>query len=316
MPEPLVGTLPQEKLNTIAKEKLNEDPDRLENDLKAIKDWIKKQPHLDGHIPTDDKLLLYFLRGCKFSLERTKEKLDFFYSIKANCPEWFDNWNVDDDRVLGMVRQGLFIRLKGYDKEGRYVFVNRNGELNPETQSVADQFRLFFIMQELIMHDCTQDSITGFSGIIDMDKMGLKHAALYTPSLGMKAMVVWQDAYPTRPQVLHMVNLPPAMEAVFTLYKSFANEKMQSRMNAHPKSDGYEALIGSLGKEVLPKEYGGTNGTLQDHIEYTVKIFEDNRQWFADVCKYKAEERKRPGKAKTYSDIFGMEGSFRKLNVD
>lgn len=55
-------------------------------------------------------------------------------------------------------------------------------------------------------------------------------------------------------------------EAVFTLYKSFANEKMQSRMNAHPKSDGYEALIGSLGKEVLPKEYGGTNGTLQDHI--------------------------------------------------
>ena len=50
--------------------------------------------------------------------------------------------------------------------------------------------------------------------------------------------------------------------------------------------------------------------------DYTVKIFEDNRQWFADVCKYKAEERKRPGKAKTYSDIFGMEGSFRKLNVD
>ena len=52
MPEPLVGTLPKEKLNTIAKEKLNEDPDRLENDLKAIKDWIRKQPHLDGHIPT------------------------------------------------------------------------------------------------------------------------------------------------------------------------------------------------------------------------------------------------------------------------
>ena len=146
----------------------------------------------------DDKLLLYFLRGCKFSLERTKEKLDFFYSIKANCPEWFDNWNVDDDRVLGMVRQGLFIRLKGYDKEGRYVFVNRNGELNPDTQSVADQFRLFFIMQELIMHDCTQDSITGFSGIIDMDKMGLKHAALYTPSLGMKGTILNGDTFAKR----------------------------------------------------------------------------------------------------------------------
>merc|ERR1719510_1794163 len=147
------------------------------------------------------------------------------------------------------------------------------------------------------MHECGQDSITGFVGIIDMDKMGLKHAAAYTPSLGMKAMVVWQDAYPTRPQVMHM-------------------EKMQRRMNAHPKGQGYDSLVESLGKDVLPIEYGGKNGPLEEHIDYTLKIFQDNGQWFREVCKYKAEESKRPGKAKTYSDIFGMEGSFRKLNVD
>ena len=106
------------------------------------------------------------------------------------------------------------------------------------------------------------------------------------------------------------------MEAVFGLYKSFANEKMQARMKGHLKSEGYAALIESLGAEVLPEEYGGTNGKLQDHIDYTLKIFEDNKQWFKDVCRYKADESQRPGKAKTYSDIFGMEGSFRKLTVD
>ena len=106
------------------------------------------------------------------------------------------------------------------------------------------------------------------------------------------------------------------MEAVFGLYKSFANQKMQARMNGHLKSEGYAALIESLGAEVLPEEYGGTNGKLQDHIDYTLNIFEDNKQWFKDVCRYKADESKRPGKAKTYSDIFGMEGSFRKLQVD
>lgn len=63
-----------------------------------------------------------------------------------------------------------------------------------------------------------------------------------------------------------MVNMPPPMEAVFTLYKSFANEKMKQRMNAHPKGQSHDALVNSLGKDVLPAEYGGSNGTLQDHI--------------------------------------------------
>ena len=31
-------------------------------------------------------------RGCKFSLERTKEKLDNFHAIKTSMPEWFDKW--------------------------------------------------------------------------------------------------------------------------------------------------------------------------------------------------------------------------------
>ena len=34
------------ELDTFAKEKLNEDPARRKNDIKAIKDWMSKQPHL------------------------------------------------------------------------------------------------------------------------------------------------------------------------------------------------------------------------------------------------------------------------------
>ena len=39
----------KEQLEKFAIENLNEDPKRIEADIKSIKDWMKKQPHLkDG----------------------------------------------------------------------------------------------------------------------------------------------------------------------------------------------------------------------------------------------------------------------------
>ncbi len=47
----------------------------------------------------DDKHILSFLRGCKFSLERTKEKFDMYYSVRSACPEWFTDWDPADPMV-------------------------------------------------------------------------------------------------------------------------------------------------------------------------------------------------------------------------
>ena len=44
---------------------------------------------------SDDAQLLKFLRGCKFSLERTKEKLDLYNACRANVPNWFSCWDVE-----------------------------------------------------------------------------------------------------------------------------------------------------------------------------------------------------------------------------
>ena len=86
MPESMVGTLPKEKLELIAKEKLNEDPSRLDSDLDAIKQWIKKQPHLDGHIPIGEqsKMMMFFFKVLK--LTKTIARLQFFFFFCKICP--------------------------------------------------------------------------------------------------------------------------------------------------------------------------------------------------------------------------------------
>ena len=43
-----VGVLSNAELAKIAKDEVNEEPDRLAEDLQAVKDWLEKQPHLQN----------------------------------------------------------------------------------------------------------------------------------------------------------------------------------------------------------------------------------------------------------------------------
>lgn len=38
---------------------------------------------------TDDGRIMTFLRGCKFSLEKTKRKLDMYFTMRTAVPEFF-----------------------------------------------------------------------------------------------------------------------------------------------------------------------------------------------------------------------------------
>lgn len=50
--------------------------------------------------------------------------------------------------------------------------------------------------------------------------------------------------------------------------------------------------------------------------DYWKPKIESHRDWFIENGAHKTNESKRPGKPKTVESMFGIEGSFRKLNVD
>lgn len=91
-------------LQNIAIEQLDEDPERIESDISVLKDWILKQPHLNAR--TDDQFLIAFLRGCKYSLVATKNKIEQFYTLKSLIPEMWINWNVDDPKLKKLIQMG------------------------------------------------------------------------------------------------------------------------------------------------------------------------------------------------------------------
>nr|XP_045595424.1 alpha-tocopherol transfer protein-like isoform X6 [Procambarus clarkii] len=306
-----VCTLSKE-LQQRAKEEINEDPARRAADIEHIRDWLKHQPHIRAR--TDDWTILRFLRGCKFSLQRTKEKLDMFYTCKSLCPEWYKNRDPQDKKMRAILELGTCLPLPGYDHKGRKVILTRWGRINPSIVLVNELMRAATLVIDVCLEEDEVESVTGLVMIEDCDCLSFSHVAAFTPTFAKKASTLFQEGYPMRPKGLNYINTPAAFDTVFNIFKSFMKEKMKKRVHLH--GNDLESLHRQVPKEVLPVEYGGTNGTVEEITKYWLERVDARRDWLLEDEKYGVDESKRPGKAKTSADLFGIEGSFRKLTVD
>ncbi|KAJ8947672.1 hypothetical protein NQ318_009556 [Aromia moschata] len=61
----------------------------VETDVEILRNWIKTQSHLPE--TPDYNMIEWFLVNNKFSIERTKEKLDVYYTIRGLLPELYHN---------------------------------------------------------------------------------------------------------------------------------------------------------------------------------------------------------------------------------
>ncbi|KAK3865834.1 hypothetical protein Pcinc_028578 [Petrolisthes cinctipes] len=173
-----------------AKDEINEDPDRRQQDIEHIRDWLKHQPHIKARM--DDWTILRFLRGCKFSLERTKEKLDMFYTCKTLCPEWYKNRDPQDKKLRSILELGAFLPLPGYDSEGRKVIIIRTATHDANTTPMDVVFKATHLIGDVLADEDEQSSVTGLVQVLDLHGVTAAHGLQMSPALVKKAMIIWQ----------------------------------------------------------------------------------------------------------------------------
>ena len=101
--------------------------------------------------------------------------------------------------------------------------------------------------------------------IQDVRQASIGQIKLFSPSVGKKAMTIFQEAYPSNPKAMYFLGMPSFMESIFNVMMSFSKEKFKQRVQLVGK-DNLAKLHEELGTEILPVEYGGTNGSIQDHL--------------------------------------------------
>merc|ERR1712080_147427 len=163
-----VNVLSQDELAKIAKEEFDEDAEEIHKNVKLIKVWINSTPHL-RNIKQDEEYIKYFFRGCNYNLEKTKERLEFFNSVKSCLPAWFDNWDPSQEKVREILDAGVFLPLKGYDKHGRIVILVRNGMANPTTMNIDDLYRTSLMLMELSQEGDIQPLFKGYVLLSDFE---------------------------------------------------------------------------------------------------------------------------------------------------
>ena len=71
-----------EELEHDSREVFKEDRETLDRDIEELRDWIRRTAHMTN-VRQDELFLRLFLRGCNYSLQDTKDKLDLYFTVRS-----------------------------------------------------------------------------------------------------------------------------------------------------------------------------------------------------------------------------------------
>ncbi|EDW92800.1 uncharacterized protein Dyak_GE21129 [Drosophila yakuba] len=301
------------ELQKTAIEKLNEVPTKLDDDIAALRDWIKQQPHLKAR--TDDQFLVNFLRGCKFSLERTKAKIDRFYTLRTKYPDFYLAHNVDVDKALEIFRLGTIVILpRPLNDNGPRLALLRLASYDPSKYTFQQVNLAGGLMQQIMLDEDDVAIVNGLISILDMSNVTTGHFLQMTPSFAKKMTVFQEEALPLRPQGVHFINTPSGFDTIFNMIKPMMSKKQQGRLYVHGTK--WEALYNQIPKQYLPVEYGGENGSIPELVQQWEQRILAYRNYWEEEKNYGTDESLRVGQPVDFESLFGLQGSFRQLNVD
>ncbi|CAK1549782.1 unnamed protein product [Leptosia nina] len=271
-----------------AREELNEDPLYIDEYLSSLREWISTQPHL--RVRTDDQWLVTFLRGCKYNLEKTKAKLDLYYTLRTVAPEVYC-LRYSDPKIYGLLETGAVLTMpktKG-PAEPRVILL-RPGWYNPSEFTFMELMAVMIFQHQICYMEDDNMTVAGMINVVDLKGTSVAHVrqALFQIR---KLIRITQDAAPTRMKGIHILNTMMLFESCYNLVKHLLSEKIRSRLQIHNKN--YEQFYRSVPREVLTVEYGGQGGTTREIIDYWKRKFAQYEAWFREDFQYKSDELKR-----------------------
>lgn len=104
------------------------------------------------------------------------------------------------------------------------------------------------------------------------------------------------------------------MDKLLAMMRPFMKKELMDMLHVHSTMDTFMDKF--IPKAIMPNEYGGSAGPVKDVVEKCYAEVRNNQAFYTEEETRRVNEKLRPGKPKTESDIFGTEGNFKQLQFD
>jgi len=263
---------PSQELLDVAEKELRETPENIAKGLAELRELLKNDDSI--YFKTDDdKVLIMYLRPCKFYAKSAYELMKRISAFREKYKALLDNLLPEDEKTA-FTEYKIVNVLKDRDAKGRRVLVVNCGSIWDPSKVTTDQiFRMFYLIHEAALLE-EETQINGVVVIMDYDGLGMKQVKSLTPTFSMKLLGFIQEAMPLRLKEVHMVKQPFVFNMVWQIFKPLIKEKLKNRIHFHGSK------MSSLHKFIppthLPQEYDG----LLPAIDYSGK------EWYPTIDKY------------------------------
>ncbi|XP_032686058.1 clavesin-2-like [Odontomachus brunneus] len=291
-------------------EELKKNPELKLSDIQILREWCEKQPHLPK---IEDVELAIFLYLSYYYIESTKNTIENYYTYRTHAPELFSNRDILKVKQLRDSFEVMpHIILESTTKEGYHIMATKLIDTNTSHYFFNDIFNMILMTLDEFLW--TYGSVVGLIYVCDGADITMGHVGRFNITTIKKLVYYTQDVILQRIKGIHLINMSQATIILYNMMKPFFNDKLSRLFHIHST---LETVSEYLPIEALPNELGGKAGAIRELQDVHLKKMENLREFFLEDEKCKrVNESLRIGKCKTSSDLFGVDGSFKKLDFD
>lgn len=219
--------------------------------------------------------------------------------------------------------------LPNRDALGRRVIMVRPSVFNPQKHWNYDMIKVHGIVYESLMEN-EENQIHGFVHIIDSSSMGFNYLTIFTPHEAYRIGKNLEKLLPMRHKEIHGLKVHPSIKFAVDFALAQMTPKMKQRVHLYKNIEDI-----TIDKSILPKEYGGSvsmkvmveafNKELEgkrdvlinnDKMNLVLNLYPQSiREGSVRSLKKSIDAHENPADIGK-KDLLGVQGSFRRLEID